>query len=122
MNKGRIRSNVFFGSPGKTGFPGCSGLFSGFCRAGGDGAFGLFRSGKTICRFFRHVALWAVFRRFQLVFIDDFKRIYQEKQKNYSIKLLFEIIDKVIGVLNREKEKELLEIKGPSKTRKITIE
>ena len=37
-------------------------------------------------------------------------------------KLLFEIIDKVIGVLNREKEKELLEIKGPSKTRKITIE
>lgn len=33
-----------------------------------------------------------VFRRFQLVFIDDSKRMHQEKQKNYSIKLLFEII------------------------------
>ena len=78
---------------GKNRFPR---MFRSFVRVlpgrGGDGAFGLFRSGKTICRFFRHAALWAVFRRFQLVFIDDSKRMRQEKQKNYSIKLLFEII------------------------------
>jgi len=37
-------------------------------------------------------------------------------------KLLFQVVDKVIGVLHRENEKEFLQAQAPLKTKKITIE